>query len=609
MKLVRPTPDDVAAALLLPTPRQGRHDAVDSGAAVERVSRRLRRPAAQVRTALPNDVELQLASLAGVDALPQTTEAEPAPMPDLDVDVDLAGPDFSRQLLRVSQYVAVGALVLIVVAAVLSAHFGGGALRVAPAAFAAWGLGASVCAMTLAAMSGDPTGRSGSSARHTVTNAALYLALVTCVSGVVANAGGVASPAWVLFLPVVLVCGAVVGPIRGLAAGGLAAAGLYVAAVVSHTLTVAGIGHLVVLLPTCPAAGWAAGALGRLAHQAAAEAAERRSALERDVLQLAAVLETVAAGDLTRVPAPGEAADPVATALAVVFADTLLALRRLVRQMHSVTDQLVTSAADLTTTADDHVGAVAAQTAAVAETTTTVEQLAATAGSIAEIAERVSRFAGTTRHDVDAGVQAVHAAGAAMETIAGRVHDLSRRSAGLQERITRVGAATKLIDDLARRTAILSVNASVEAARVGDHGHGFSTVATEVTTLAARAREATRQIGDILAQLERQAAATAVASDEGLVAVEAGAQRQAEVVASLHRITRMVDRTTAAAREITAATRQQRFASDAVVAAMETVTTSGERYRNGSVGHAAAARRMNDLGEALKDTLGRFKVG
>ena len=59
----------------------------------------------------------------------------------------------------------------------------------------------------------------------------------------------------------------------------------------------------------------------------------------------------------------------------------------------------------------------------------------------------------------------------------------------------------------------------------------------------------------------------------------------------------MVDRTTAAAREITEATRQQRFASDAVVTAMATVTASGDRYRSGSKGHAVAARRLNDLAE------------
>ena len=171
-----------------------------------------------------------------------------------------------------------------------------------------------------------------------------------------------------------------------------------------------------------------------------------------------------------------------------------------------------------------------------------------------------------------------------------------------------VGDATRLIDEISRRTTILAVNASIEAARAGEFGQGFSTVADEVNMLAGRAREATAQIGEILAQLERQAADTAVASEEGLAAVAVGADLQGDVVASLRRITTMVDRTTAAAREITEATRQQRFASDAVVTAMTTVTSSGERYRSGSKGHAAAARRLNELADALKLTLSRFKV-
>jgi len=117
-----------------------------------------------------------------------------------------------------------------------------------------------------------------------------------------------------------------------------------------------------------------------------------------------------------------------------------------------------------------------------------------------------------------------------------------------------------------------------------------------------------RQIGEILDQLERQAVDTAVASEEGLAAVEVGTLLQGDVVDSLRRIAAMVDRTTAAAREITEATRQQRFASDAVVTAMATVTLSGERYRSGSRGHAEAARRLNELAEGLKGSLSRFKV-
>ena len=613
MKFFRATDEDIVGAFLLPSPRAGRHDALVT--AEPKLPRQRSHSAAQsemLSDGLSGDAERRLAELAGVE--PRDVVASTV----VDDDVVVAGPvistgrveqgDYSHQLLRVAQVVALGSLFLIAAAAALSARFGGDLLRVHPFAFAGWGAGAAVCAITLASLPAHPTLRLTSSLRLRTQATLLLLGLITCVSGVVTSAGGVAGPSWVLFFPVVLICGAVVGPTLGLAVGASAAAGLYVSAALSHTLTAAGVGRLVVLLPAFPAAGWAAGALARLARAAALDADARRTALESDVNALADVLAAVAHGDLTRVPAPGEDADAVATSLAVVFADTLLALRRLVRQMDAVAEQVAHSAFEMSSTAEQHVSAVESQTAAVAQTTSTVEELAATAGSIADIAVRVSQFAGSTRRDVDTGAAAVRAAGEAMDVIATRVGDLAERTELLRGRISRVGDATRLIDEISRRTTILAVNASIEAARAGEFGHGFSTVATEVETLAGRAREATAQIAQILDQLERQAADTAIASEEGLAAVEVGTHLQGEVVDSLRRIAAMVDRTTAAAREITEATRQQRFASDAVVSAMATVMESGERYRSGSRGHAASARRLNDLAEALKLTLSRFKA-
>jgi methyl-accepting chemotaxis protein len=412
----------------------------------------------------------------------------------------------------------------------------------------------------------------------------------------------------VLFLPVVLLAGAVLGPVGGLSVGAAAAAGIYVAAGLSHTLTFAGAGRLIVILPAAPAAGWAAGAFGGLARAAAVSAAERRASLEADVARLAEVLTAVAEGDLSRVPAPGDNADPVATSLAVVFADTLLALRRIVRQMDAVTEQLAENSTSLADTAEQQVSGVEAQSAAVAETTSTIEQLAATAGSIAEIAVRVSQVAGSTRLDVESGADAVAAASDAMDRIARRVQDLSARAEALRGSIARVGSTTHAVDELARRTTILAVNASIEAARAAEHGGGFGTVALEVATLAERARAATARIATIVAELEREALGVAEAGREGIEAVAVGSALHADVVGSLGRIAVMVDRTTAASREISEATRQQRTASDAVVAAMETVTDASARHRSGSRGHAAAAARLRDLADALKSALSRFKV-
>ena len=591
MKLFRASTEDVVGALLLPSPRDGRHDA---------------RVQVPVPRSQPVSVETQLAQLAGVDPVPVATADEE----DAATHV-VATPyalDFTHQLLRVAQLASVGALLLISLAAVLAARYGTGGLVVHELPLAGWGLGMAVSAVALASLATDPTsGAVGSRARR-VGATMLMLALLVSVSGVVACAGGVAGPAWVLVMPVVLLAGAVLGPLLGLSVGAGAAAGIYAAAGISHTLTYAGAGRLIVILPAAPAAGWAAGAFGRLVREAAVTAGQRRAALEADVRRMSDVLAAVADGDLTRVPAPGDSADPVATSLAVVFADTLLALRRLVRQMDTVAEQLVGNAAGLAATAEQQVTGVDAQSAAVTQTTSTIEELAATAGSIADIAVRVSQFAGSTRLDVEEGARAVEATSVAMDRIAGRVEELALRADALRERIARVGLTTQSIDELARRTTILAVNAQIEAARAGEHGHGFATVANEVNTLAERARAATAQIARIVAELEREAGDTATAGREGIHAVAVGSALHDDVVESLRRIAVMVDHTTQASREITEATRQQRVASDAVVSAMADVTEASARHRSGTHGHAAAATRLRDLAGDLKSTLNRFKV-
>ena len=556
-------------------------------------------------------LDRELSALAGLDLPAQPGPAEPTTARSVrdgaGAALDETDAGFARRLLRVAELVTFGALVLLVASALLAAHYGEGSLRLHELPFAAWGLGAAICSLTSAHLAGGGASTLDAGRRRAFA-AAMLAGLVVCVTGVVANADGVAGPAWVLFIPVVLVAGAVAGPALGLTVGASAAAGVYAAAGFSHTLTTAGLGRLLVLLPMFPAVGWSAGALAGLARAAAREAQARRVALESDVRTLTEVLDRVAGGDLTVVPAMSSDADPVTTGVAVAFADTLLALRRLVRQMDAVAGQLTASSVELAGAAEQEATAIGAQVAAVAETTTTIEELAATAAVIADTAVRVSQFAGSTRRDVEAGAAAVEESTAAFERIAARVTDLDARTEVLRERIGRISLTTHVIDEIARRTSILAVNASIEAARAGEHGHGFANVANEVGTLATRAREATARIDAVVADLEAEAAATAAAGHEGYDAVEAGAARQSEVVSALSRIAMMVDRTTHASREITEATRQQRGASDAVVSAMTTVTGASDRYRDGSRRHADAAGRLRDLAAGLAASLDGFTV-
>jgi methyl-accepting chemotaxis protein len=560
-----------------------------------------------ITTALPADVERKLAALVGVEpVVDEFADVEP---PSTGLYSEFSVTQFRRRVLSAAQQVTLGSLLLLAGCAAVAARVNSKSLVVHPFAVMAWGVAAAVAAVSLAGLVTDPSVRASvTDAKRRVFGGMLMLGTLVSLTGIVANADGVAGPAWILFLPLVVVSGAVLGATTGLIVGALAAGGIYAAAGFSHTLDIAGVGQLIVILPACPLLGWAAGGLAALAHDAVEQAIRRRHGLTDDVARLSSLLTTVATGDLSRVPSLDNAADQGTATLAVVFADTVLSLRRLVRQMSNVADKLAVSATDLAHTAEVHVGTVEQQASAVAETTSTIEQLATTATTIASTALLVARYAGNARRDVDLGIDSVHKANDAMAVIRRRVAELGLRTGRLDDRVTRIAHTTRLIDELARRTTMLAVNASIEAARVGGYGEGFETVALEIAALAGKARAATADIARIVAELEVEVEATAQVSQEGIAAVEHGLERQHEVDYALNVINERVEDTTEAADRITEATRQQRIASDAVVEAMRTVAGTSEGATSATRSHAAAAGRLRDLMESLRQTVGRFRL-
>lgn len=74
-----------------------------------------------------------------------------------------------------------------------------------------------------------------------------------------------------------------------------------------------------------------------------------------------------------------------------------------------------------------------------------------------------------------------------------RVADLSvnmvRELDGVQSRTQAIDGFLLDVEKLADQTSLLALNADIEAARVGEHGRGFSVVATEVRRLSKRSHE------------------------------------------------------------------------------------------------------------------------
>lgn len=80
------------------------------------------------------------------------------------------------------------------------------------------------------------------------------------------------------------------------------------------------------------------------------------------------------------------------------------------------------------------------------------------------------------------------------------IEETNSQIASFEEILNSIRGKTQVINDIVFKTQLLSFNASIEAARAGHYGRGFSVVAEEVGKLAMMSGDAAREIDLLLAQ-------------------------------------------------------------------------------------------------------------
>ena len=147
-----------------------------------------------------------------------------------------------------------------------------------------------------------------------------------------------------------------------------------------------------------------------------------------------------------------------------------------------------------------------------------IEQVAANANQMAAASQQ-------TRTAAEHGGQAVRETTVAMVEIQTVVGDAANKVRELGTLGQKIGAVVETIDDIAEQTNLLALNAAIEAARAGEHGKGFAVVADEVRKLAERSGRETKQIGELINQVQTGTTEAVAAMDSGAAKVELGSKK------------------------------------------------------------------------------------
>ena len=82
--------------------------------------------------------------------------------------------------------------------------------------------------------------------------------------------------------------------------------------------------------------------------------------------------------------------------------------------------------------------------------------------------------------------------------------DAAKELQELENSTKQMQSIIELINNVADQTALLALNASIEAARAGDAGRGFSVVASEISNLANQTQNATGDINELISSIDQK---------------------------------------------------------------------------------------------------------
>jgi twitching motility protein PilJ len=332
---------------------------------------------------------------------------------------------------------------------------------------------------------------------------------------------------------------------------------------------------------------------------------EQKERLQMQLLELLEDIEGAASGDLT---VRADVIEGEIGTVADFFNSIVESLREIVTEVKTSASQVNDSLGSNSKAIGKLAQEAKTQASEISRTLNAVDSMTYSMKEVAQNAHEaavVANSAATTASQ----------SGAAMDLTVENIVHLRETVGDTAKKVKRLGESTQeisrvvaLINQISTQTNLLAINAGIEAARAGEEGQGFAVVAEEVGELAARSASATKEIEQVVENIQRETSELVESMEVGVSQVVEGTRVVEDAKYSLNEILQVSRQIDTLVKSISEATASQVQTSQEVSHLMKDIAEISQRTTVSSEEVSDSLQKTVEISQRLQDSVGTFTV-
>lgn len=287
----------------------------------------------------------------------------------------------------------------------------------------------------------------------------------------------------------------------------------------------------------------------------------------------------------------------------IIFVALVLIIRSIIKPLEAFGEELNKSSAQMAVTTEENMESIESKrtetahvVAAITQMMSAIDEVAHSASDASQSVNEVQALSRESQDIVSKSIQHINA-------LADTVDQSSRSIRELEHEAQNIGKILDVIRSIAEQTNLLALNATIESSKAGDAGKGFAVVAEEVKVLAQKTQQSTKEIKDMIEQLQQGASMAVENIEKGHAQTTVTVEQAEEVGKSLNLIVDNIGLIADMNNQIASATEEQ---SRSVGSINKNVTNINVLYEKTALNAEQTAdhgKKMLELSFALSKSL------